>query len=141
RSCFGHCNPRINNEHASALRDQTAIANSSKGGIHSRSNLLNTQIRHFFPFLTKYSNYPGGYDLSTHLPTRIIAVKATSFIHVCRDTCWDLQHTWLLCTARWVQTRNIFRAWRCCHTCLVYSCRFSRQGEYSILLNTLMITM
>jgi hypothetical protein len=32
--------------------------------------------------LTKYSNYPGEYDLSTHLPTRIIAAKATSFLFV-----------------------------------------------------------
>src|SRR2546423_14397140 len=50
--------------------------------MHSRSNLLKTQIRHFFLLLTTYSNDPGSYDLSTHLPTRIIAVKATRFLFV-----------------------------------------------------------
>ena len=47
--------------------------------MHSRSNLLKTQIRHFFPLLTNYSKYPGEYDLSTHLPTKIPAVNAISY--------------------------------------------------------------
>src|SRR5689334_13531150 len=49
--------------------------------MHSRRNLLKTQISHSFPLLRTYSKYLGEYDLSTQLPcSRIQLARLQRFL-------------------------------------------------------------